>query len=180
MTFQEPPPEAYGRVTNPERFRVLHSAAERLVDDFAERYDIHVGAGLVSDDPLFDSGLVERVIDLNPSRPDAAPVTVVFTSYPGLIVRFGRWHVEGFPRCGCDACDEDPDWLLEELRKRLQATADGGFSEEVTSWLRPGRSATFEGERWSSSGWVRQRRSEIGRPERIDWAPWAARQAVDR
>lgn len=179
MTYEEPPPDAYGRVTNPGRFRVLHGAAERVIDDLAKRYDIQVREGQASDDPFIVAGDVERVVFLEPSRPDAAAVSIGFTSYPGLIVRFGRWHAEVFPRCGCDACDEDPDWLIEELRKRLDATTSGGFSETVTGGFRPGRMATFVGAKSTSSGWVRLSRAEVGRPERIDWAPWPPAPAAD-
>ncbi|WP_229075373.1 DUF6226 family protein [Actinoplanes sp. DH11] len=36
----DPPEEAYGRVTDPERFRVLHDTAHRVLDELVERYEV--------------------------------------------------------------------------------------------------------------------------------------------
>jgi hypothetical protein len=39
-------------------------------------------------------------------RNDVAAVTITLTDFPGLYVRRGSKRTEAFPRCDCDACDE--------------------------------------------------------------------------
>ena len=63
--------------------------------------------------PTVDEDLTGRVdteatVRLQPSSGTGARLTVAFTTFPGLLVRFGKWHVEAYPSCGCDACDEQP------------------------------------------------------------------------
>ena len=48
---------------------------------------------------------------LSPRSPTGAPLTVVLTGFPGVMVEAGVLHSIPFPACGCDACDEDvPTW----------------------------------------------------------------------
>ena len=56
---------------------------------------------------------------------------VAFTQFPGLHLRFGAWHTEPFPDCGCDACDETPDGSIEEMTRMVDAVASGGFGESM-------------------------------------------------
>ena len=65
-------------------------------------------------------------VKLSPRDPDAAPITVVFTAFPGLHLRFGRWYREPFPDCGCDACDESAEGEIERLNEMVDAVAAGG------------------------------------------------------
>jgi hypothetical protein len=60
-----PPEEAYGRVTNPERYRGLHAAAEALLDRLGAEYVVErVDRGN-------DDVGVERQVSLTPSQGDA-------------------------------------------------------------------------------------------------------------
>lgn len=116
----------YERVTNPERFAPLHEAAHELIADLRKRFDVEVTAVAPETSDL-TGGVLEtlRVIP----RGSGAPVTITFTGFPGLHVRFGAEHTEAFPPCGCDACDEQPGQLAESLREKIECVAQGRFSE---------------------------------------------------
>ena len=103
------PDDAYGKFTQTERFGVLHQRADALVADLEVRYHVERTDGLDVDLDLATlSRSCARLVRLTPTTPDAAPLTVAWTTFPGLLVRLGRWHVEAYPHCGCDACAEDP------------------------------------------------------------------------
>jgi hypothetical protein len=163
--------ERYGRVTNPERYRILHGAASRSLADLELRYVVsrQTGAGL--DTSLIDEPSTIAVERLLPEDPSAAPITIAFTDFPGVIVRFGRWHVEAFPACGCDACDESPERLVDLLVDELNAVAAGDFSETQTTYK-------FEG---SGSGWAARAYDEepdsqsLRPPPDTGWRPWPGR-----
>ena len=59
-------------------------------------------------------------VRLNPRNAGAAPIAVVFTKFPGLHLRFGRWSKEPFPSCGCDACDESAQGEIERLSEMVE------------------------------------------------------------
>jgi hypothetical protein len=131
MAREEPPPEAYSRVTNPERFAVLHRAAEELLDRLEREYQVNRTEGVDVDPTLYGGRPLDRVVRLTPSAGDGAPLTIGFTSFPGLSVRYGYYLVSGLPGCGCDACDEDRAALSEELTKRAGFLAEGRYKEEI-------------------------------------------------
>ena len=116
----------YGRVTNPERFAPLHSAVHALIGLLAERYDVEVQEVEPEGAHLRHAVLAAR--RLSPAN-GGAPVTITFTAFPGLSVRFGSRHVEMFPRCGCDACEEQAEVLIDDLRRMLTSVAEGQFRE---------------------------------------------------
>jgi hypothetical protein len=161
-----PLPEAYNRVTDPERYRPLHTAADQLLGRLRAQYVVEV----VDSDDLREG--VERCVSVTPSR--GAPLRVEFTAFPGLAVRYGRWCEESYPWCGCDACDEDPDDLVEEFESRVQSLVAGQFDEEVT---RSGETGWLRSE-FGRSG--RGRRLEPGdpalaEPGRFQWPAWPRR-----
>jgi hypothetical protein len=61
--IDDPPPEAYSRVTNPERFAPLHRFAERLLDSLETDFDVTRAEGYGLDAEL------EEVARHNPARP---------------------------------------------------------------------------------------------------------------
>jgi Family of unknown function (DUF6226) len=170
----DPPPEAYGRVTNAERFAVLHEWVAELLDRLVEDYDV-----VRTDDVRTDAdGEPTSTATLTPSRPDAAALRVTFTGFPGVAVACGRWSGESYPHCGCDACDEQPDELLDELITRIEAVVMGGFSEELTfggeRWLRT--SVRTLRERGTSAELIEpEKYGTYGTPGRYDWQPWPRR-----
>lgn len=177
---REPPDEAYGRVTAPERFSVLHEAADELLSDLVERYDVGTSAADVSDFRWRGGAELARAIRLRPSRADAASLVCGFTAFPGLVVRFGKWHVQTLPHCGCDACDEDPGDLIQELHRDVTALVKGRFREELSRGFRPRVSAEFVS---ADGSWThgsarpleRSTARDLGAPGAHDWSPWPAR-----
>lgn len=159
-----PPTEAYSRVSDPERYRPLHAFASALADDLAIEFDIER-----DDEPVLDreftAGVdVVRAIRLSPNATDAAPITIGFTAFPGLVLGFGEFTRSPVPVCGCDACDDQLVHLVESAREEVDAVVSGGFAEASGGW------ASFRTVRSSSVG---------GSPgphgPRRAWAPWPRR-----
>ena len=128
----DPPLEAYSRVTDAERFRPLHSAVLDMILGLEATYDVERVEGYGLDEELeepFD--LAHPSVRLSPKDPDAAPIAVAFSDYPGLHVRFGRWSTELFPVCGCDACDESAEDEINRVTKLVYSVIRGGFREVV-------------------------------------------------
>lgn len=117
---------AYERVTNPERFLALHQEANDLVAKLCQRYDVLVEPVAPEGDHV--TGGVISGVRISPGN-DGAAITITLTGFPGLYVRFGEKHKETFPQCGCDACGEESDQLADDLRRKVQCVAQGGFSE---------------------------------------------------
>ena len=135
---EEPPEEAYGRVTDAERFRTLHSATLQMIDRLEADFDVERVEGHGLDEELESRvGLARASVRLSPVDSEAAPITVAFSDFPGLHVRFGRWHIEPFPGCGCDACDESAEDEIERLTELVSCVTAGGFREAVQRPLAP-------------------------------------------
>ena len=128
--IEGPPEEAYSRVTNPERFQPLHDAALELLDRLEREFAVERLEGSGDDDELGGRSLARPTIRLTPHDPQAAPIVVAFTDFPGLFFRFGTWHTEPFPHCGCDACDETADRLIENMTKMVEALSPAGSARQ--------------------------------------------------
>ena len=126
-----PPEEAYSRVTNPERFQPLHDAATELLDRLEREFAVERLEGHGKDDELSRESLARPLIRLVPHDSQAAPIVMAFTEFPGLHLRFGTWCTEPFPNCGCDACDETPDELIEKMAGMVEAVVSGKFRESI-------------------------------------------------
>lgn len=127
-----PLPESYSRVTDADRFRPLHALAVELLERLAESYDATRTADF---EPLAGQPPFEHArppITLTPAAATAAPISVAFTRFPGLVVRCGRWLAESFPGCGCDACAETADEEGERLREMLRDVVAGRFRESLS------------------------------------------------
>lgn len=179
----EVPEEAYSRVSHPERYAPLHAVAEALIRWLTEEYDV-----TVVDDPAVESDVsftppAVRAVRLTPVAPGAAPLTVVLTDYPGVFVHAGALQDHVFPRCGCDACDEDVVSVTEELEWVVAAIVHGEFTESVDV---PSPGWVTSGLRWGDrSGTGGVLRDDLP-PERLAaakealpaggvWAPWVRR-----
>jgi hypothetical protein len=162
-----PPEDAYSRVTEPERFAPLHPFALDLLNQLQRKYRVDRSENPLPSFDIAPNLAVRPAITLTPQNaPSAAAIEVVFTNFPGLIVRFGRAHLERFPDCGCDACDETFEDQAEGLKWRLSQVAAGRYREGVGD----------ECEFWDLEG-SRHRR---GDPDRrsdavVEWQPWAVR-----
>lgn len=187
----EPPEDpAYSRVTNPERFQPLHSAMLEIVDRLENDFDVErtEGYGLESE---LERGLkpARPHVRLMPRDPEAAPIAVVFSTFPGLNVRFGRWFTEPFPSCGCDACDESAEGEIERLTEMVDDVVAGRFCEAIRRPLISFRGTGWrETKLWSDVGrrtnrsrvdGLRAREMSGGRRRlELNWKPWRRRRTT--
>lgn len=122
------------KATNPERFAPLHSVALDLLNGLAMNFDLTREERLSLDQELEARFKIARPsIRLTPRDPASAPLVVVFSAFPGLHVRFGRWCLGAFPACGCDACEETIEGESESLTSRIENLTAGRFRETITS-----------------------------------------------
>lgn len=139
VDLPEPEEAAYGRVTDPGRYHLLHDVADRMVQRLARRYIVSVSAGPTGHDWGVE---VERVVELQPETRTEVPLVVMWTSFPGIVVKSGSWRVETYPLCGCDACDDPPEGVAERLEVDVAMLVRGGLREELRAGSRP--SLSFE------------------------------------
>ncbi len=185
--IEGPPEEAYSRVTNPERFQPLHAAATELLDRLEREFAVERLEGHDADYELGRVRLARPLIRLVPHDPQAAPIMVVYTDFPGLRFRFGSWYTEPFPDCGCDACDETADVSIEEMTRIVEAVVSGRFREAL-------RVPPLLGDGWEESefrfndghGGFRRSRGRVPRSRALEmtegklnvtleWKPWPRR-----
>lgn len=182
-----PPPEAYSRVTNPERFLPLHGFALELVDQLRRDYEVterstfELIPGVMRP---FEHALPP--VTLTPTRADAAPIAIGFTRFPSLIVRCGRWFYSEFPGCGCDACDATAEGEIQRVDELVQDVVAGYFIEELRiPWLRSARvrwqhGPAMVGADYRAAG-GRVLRAEDAEALRtagiglVEWRPWGRR-----
>jgi Family of unknown function (DUF6226) len=127
-----PPPEAYSRVSDPERFHPLYNAALRLLEHLEAAFNIERFEGYGLDSGLEVGDLARPSVRLVPRDPMAAPLAIAFTTVPGLKIRLGRWLTANFPACGCDACDETANDEAARLAELVNALTAGRFREGVS------------------------------------------------
>ena len=179
---------AYSRVTNPERFLPLHTAMLKTVGRLEKDFEVERTEGYGLDGELARGvDLVRSDVKLVPADPDAAPITVVFTAFPGLYTRFGRWYSEPFPSCGCDACNESAEGEIERLNEMVYDVTAGRFRETIRApFLSFIGSGWREAEFWSPGERRSRSRSRVdgfqarkmsGGRQRLDlnWKPWPRR-----
>lgn len=128
-----PPEETYSVDSHPERFAPLHAVADALVTFLHEQFEVVVEDVVgAARDPRHEDIEAVRFVEVRPSRPSCAPLTFVFTAYPGVRLHAGLLHVFSYPVCGCDACDETWDTQADLLEQHVRAIVSGGFRETVT------------------------------------------------
>lgn len=133
-----PPDHTYSVTSNLERFAPLHTIADALIAWLVDTYDVVVdqSAEGAADLVHVPRNLV-RAVKLIPSDDVAAPLTIAFTSFPGLYVHAGVLFEAPLPPCGCDACDENWEQGADELERIAHAVVSGHFSERITGRIRP-------------------------------------------
>lgn len=179
MSRVRPRSETLARITGGERFAVLHDVAEELLDDLDRRYTVErreTKEAFTADGPLV------RTVWLVPHTPAAAPLGVVFTDLPGVVLRLGRWYQQHLPACGCEACDEDPAALSGELRTRAAALVEGGLWERVRRGLTGSWSQTrligpefCVGQQAPLDAAEARAARRDGFAAAVQWAPWPRR-----
>ena len=186
-----PPPEAYSRVTDAERFRPLHGAMWKIIGRLENDFEVEREDGHGLDEEL-EKGLelAGPSVRLSPRNAGAAPFAVVFSNFPGLHVRFGRWYKEPFPSCGCDACDESAEGEIERLSEMVEDVTAGRFREALRRPLISFMgSGWMETKLWSPDGRRSTSRSRVDRVSAhrmsggrrrldLDWEPWQPRQSA--
>lgn len=126
------PENTYSVTAHPERFAPLHDVAEALIEYLTASYAVSLSEDIAFAADLLHGAIdVLRAVRVEPLNRNEAPLTFVFTAFPGIIVHAGLLHDFLFPDCGCDACDESLDSLLDELESIVLAVVEGRFSESV-------------------------------------------------
>ena len=129
----QPPEHTYSVSVHPERFRPLHTVAEALIDHLASKYDVSVEETTSQPEWLDPRVPASRSVTLRPTAPDTVSLSVALTDHPGVILLAGSSQ-RPVPYCGCDACDDDVDFLVGELEDLVLAVAAGRFVEHADGW----------------------------------------------
>ncbi|MEY2417768.1 MAG: hypothetical protein QOG90_448 [Actinomycetota bacterium] len=162
--MSDPPEDAYSRVTNPERFRVLHTFADAVFDAFLASYEIESVDHDVEITYVEAVRPTERSVRIVPAG-GGAPVVIGWTSFPGLLAQFGNAPSSAYPACGCDACNDDPFGSYEELHRDLWDVVNGQFQE----WVKGGHRFYGTDSRWAGDGVPA---ADAFTTWRSDWQPW--------
>lgn len=133
-----PPSEAYSRVTDPERYRVVHLRARVWADVLAELLDVRVEPIEPHGEPARTYRHVTGGSRLVPSAPGARPLLLVEAEVPheehaplpvlDVVLDRPGFEVAGWPDCGCDACDTGSADLLEALDESVLAVVAGPYA----------------------------------------------------
>ncbi len=128
-----PPEEAYSRVTDPDRYRIVGARVD------AWRHAV-VTLGLAEEERSASAPTgwssapgSTGVLWLRPRRPAAQPLLldVGAVEVAGDHVRIGVGDpalvVGARPQCGCDACDDGSENLLDEIDRVFEAVIAGDF-----------------------------------------------------
>ena len=175
-----PPEEAYGRVTDPERFAALHTASHQVLDDLEQHYDV-----VRETFTEFDRHSPEPAtgIRLVPSDPAAASLTLVLNAFPGVNIRAGSREWTHLPYCGCDACDETAEELLQSLHSHVDAVTRGSIGERLVhedgawwheSWMRDAAGYGSGSRVRLDADQLAEQRSSLPDGE-LTWAAWPTR-----
>ncbi|EHY87254.1 DUF6226 family protein [Saccharomonospora azurea] len=128
--------EEYSRVTDPERYRIVHARAQVWVDSLAAVPGVQVER--LAPAPLGDGTTrrFDRGVRIFPPRPDALPLLLLEEDAPvsggagslavlSIGVARPEIRLELVPDCGCDACDFGSDDLLEAIDGTIGNVVDG-------------------------------------------------------
>jgi hypothetical protein len=126
------PEEKYGVDSNPQRFAPVHLVADALIEHLTRSYAVTISEDLAfATDLMHQNDGVLRAVRVVPVNPDAAPLTFVYTSYPGVVLHAGLLHDFPFPQCGCDGCDETAESAADDLEWTVLDVVAGGYSERI-------------------------------------------------
>ena len=120
------PGQSHGEV------RAAAPGRRRLIDHLDATYDVHVGWAATYAGDFRQPPHLERVARITPNDPAAAPLTIGFTNFPGIVLHAGLLHEFAYPTCGCDACDETAAGEVEKLESHVLAVVAGHYQETYT------------------------------------------------
>jgi hypothetical protein len=141
---------AYSRVTEPQRYAIVHARARTWVELLAAQPGVQVERLAAA--PLDDgtSGRFDRGTRIFPPRPDALPLVLLEADVPVdggslavLHVGVGQpgFSLETVPDCGCDACDHGSSDLLDAIDGTIGTVIDGPLvvwrGTTWTAWWHP-------------------------------------------
>lgn len=116
-----PPDEAYSRVADPQRYRIVGARAAAWVRALTD-LGLAENTGTLEDEPAWPRpGVTWQATHLRPRRDGALPVVValraVDVAHDSVSLGVGTPPalVGTLPHCGCDACDDGSQWLLDEI-----------------------------------------------------------------
>ncbi len=135
---KSPPDDSYSVDSNPQRFAPLHLVADALIEHLTASYAVEIIDDIATAADLIQERQdVLRAVRIIPPKSEQATLTVVYTSYPGVIVHAGLLQDFPFPLCGCDACDESLERVADELEQTVLSVVAGGFTEWIDRdrWL---------------------------------------------
>jgi hypothetical protein len=172
-----PPPDAYSRVTNPQRFAPVVDAADALVVRLVERYEVTAQDVPVATLPESSLPGVPRLVRAVRLLPRAgACLVVAITDFPGVRLWFGHWASSHAPTCGCDACDEDAQDAIEELTRTVADVVAGRFRERLSRHPRRLWTAVDSGYGWSAIDRPTfDRLATLAPAGEHHWPPWPLR-----
>lgn len=137
-----PPGNTYSVDTHPERFAPIHTVAESLIEHVIDRFDVDVYQGVEMAEDLLHPAYHEvvRAVRIRPTDSACAPLTFVFTAYPGIYLHAGLLNDFHYPICGCDACDSNWQGEADALEQQVLAVTAGRYREtlelkELDPWV---------------------------------------------
>lgn len=133
-----PPEDTYSVDTHPERFAPIHAVADALILHLGGTYDVEIDEAAETAGDLLHPAPhdVVRAVQIRPRDRKCAPLTFVFTAYPGIYMHAGLLHDFHYPICGCDACDSNWEAEADELERQVFAVVGGNYRETITRGLR--------------------------------------------
>ncbi|PPF43269.1 hypothetical protein C5C95_04870 [Rathayibacter sp. AY1B7] len=164
---ESPPDESYSVTSDLERFQPLHTVADALLEHLERTYDV-----TVEDDPALASrdeaeiSWAARAVRVTPRAVDAAPLTIVWTVFPGVLLHAGALHRFNYPVCGCDACDDEWTALADDLERSVFDVVAGRYEESIAA----GKDGIIVGYRIGSGselGWSSGYSNDVGVHHRI-------------
>ncbi|MFI7385469.1 DUF6226 family protein [Streptomyces sp. NPDC049813] len=151
--------EEYTRCSRPEKYRILDARAQAWTH-------VLCGRGLAEAQTPADPAALwrpsaDRTLDgavrLRPVRAGAVPLVFGSAAVDGvprtvLVLGVGEPAsvLETLPDCGCDACDDGSERLVEAVDDLVSAVISGAF---VHIDAGEGREIVATGDTWSASNW---------------------------
>ena len=174
--MSDPPAEAYSRVTRDVRalFGPVAAAADQHVERLRRDFDVTVTPLTAGDSRVPPPAT--RAVLISPADGRAAPLTVGWTDFPGVRLRYGHFGDTVIPGCGCDACAETTEECLDEL-SQVVTMVTRGFWERVEIgkevWIRIQEPHGSSGSQVLDAEQADALR--VAGSQRMLWAPWPRR-----
>lgn len=166
---REPRPEEYSRCPDPGKYRILAARGAAWVDvltrlGLADEEAVDDEARAWRDEPRDrETG---RLVRLRPRRSGAIPLLFAFRAMlgvPDTVVDIGAGEpavrLETVPDCGCDACDDGSEGILEVLDRQVLGVVSGDLVHVTTSAY----TVMSVGDGWSAHGRTSRRRPDVER-----------------